>query len=110
MPSLQDLLAHQHPSNEPRDSDDISTLARLTKILSSILDVDSEVIQVDTPLSDLGATSIDVIELVVRVEMEFKVHTEEVIFHKEPLSTTLSEVAAIIDARQPPRTGDDQAN
>lgn len=110
MPSLQDLLAQQSPSNESRKSNDISTLTRLTKILAPILGVDSEAIQVDAPLSDLGATSLDIIELAVRIEMEFKIHTEETFFHEEPLSTTLNEVATLIDARQLPQTGDDSAN
>lgn len=97
MPSLQEQLAHlQEAENQTAEA--ANTLQVLQKLLSKIINLDLECIDPDTPLGELGASSLDIIELAIRAESECKIAIDETYFSPRPEKTTLNHLSQLIDS------------
>lgn len=71
MTSIQEQLSlHQSFKQDRKNSP--TTTERIQHLIADILNTPVEEINTAQTLSDLGASSIDLIELAVRIEVEFK--------------------------------------
>ncbi|MCT1556394.1 acyl carrier protein [Corynebacterium sanguinis] len=82
---------------EETEEQDLSVEERLVTLVSKLSDAD---ITPDKTLPRLGVTSLDRIELAVRIEEEFGVPTSEDLYDGEP---TIAELAERIAKRTPSR-------
>ncbi|WCZ32917.1 Acyl carrier protein [Corynebacterium massiliense DSM 45435] len=80
------------PGNEPE-----STFAEVVQLVSKATGVSADDIERESSLEDLGATSLALIELTVRMEQEFGVRFEE---KTAAGFTTVGEVVDYVDARR----------
>ena len=98
MASLQEQLAKLTATEDKRE-DELTTTGRLQRILAKILREDVEAIDPNATLSQLGASSLDIIELAVRTEVEFRRAVDASMFPGSPADATLAQLAAILDER-----------
>lgn len=80
-----------HTDGEDMNKEEISTI--LKNEISIILNVDTETVNVDTPLHDLGFDSLSFVDLLVSIEKQFKITLMETDLRKDDFKNiaTLSE-------------------
>ncbi|QCB28901.1 acyl carrier protein [Corynebacterium endometrii] len=92
--ALQAHFNSQQEATSPKDSD---TYGQLTALIEKVSGVDSESIERDARLADLGISSLALVELTVRAEEAFKVQFDEgTVLNFD----TVGDVAAYIDERK----------
>lgn len=96
MSSLQEQLA-AFTAQDKQEEKAETTTAKLQRMIAGILQEDVENIDPTKSLTQLGAGSLDIIELAVRTEMEFKFRVDAELFPEQPGSMTVAQLASLVD-------------
>lgn len=73
------------------------TFAKIVDIVASKLDVDKKSINMESTFTDLGADSLDLLEIIMRLEEQFGIEINDEDAEK---MTKMSDVVAYINARR----------